>query len=665
MTLVRTRRASLAVLLGLSGPWVCAQTYEDKVLDDGPQPVLAAEERIDTARQTGWPRGVRVDLATSQGRGAQNDTTYGLGVSGYLETPDHGALSLSLNASAGTLSQPGLGLERSTRVGLWRIDQRALPLDGGWVANHSLGDLFTPLQPLARGFGRLGLPITPLAGLTAQYQQGDRMQWSVGAGRPGIYSGQSLNGFNAGEGLLGTLGGQGSWRRPGREDSLGIQAISAEGTAGRLLPGTRESVQSVWVGWRQRGLDGNGRVSADSLQWQGNLLASARRGLDPLNLQAPRATSQALGGWLESQWQGDLLRHNAGLFHLQPGLYWGNERASADLRGAYWRGDLLARQWQFIGNLEWTQRLSERSDSMFANGYLTYRLNSRESLGLQMSARTGATAAQSAQLNYSVTSGLGLTQWRAEALQSTDLRVRRLGLDHAFMLGDFSRLSTALGVEQFDRSNEVRRLLTWGLLGSLALGTARLDMNLLGSRGDGYGQVSGNLTAAYPLSRTWSVLLQYTASRTQDILQSVAVSSALSTGTLPAAITPVRLERVSVSLRYEDRAGTSSAPLGGAPGVGAGRLSGTVYFDLDRNGRRDPNESGVPEIAIELDGRYITRTDAQGRYEFPTVVAGPHTVRIITDDVPLPWNPIQVDATPVELRVRSATVVDFPLQRSP
>jgi hypothetical protein len=31
------------------------------------------------------------------------------------------------------------------------------------------------------------------------------------------------------------------------------------------------------------------------------------------------------------------------------------------------------------------------------------------------------------------------------------------------------------------------------------------------------------------------------------------------------------------------------------------------------------------------------RTDAQGRYEFPFVVAGEHTLRVQPDNIPLPW----------------------------
>ena len=88
-----------------------------------------------------------------------------------------------------------------------------------------------------------------------------------------------------------------------------------------------------------------------------------------------------------------------------------------------------------------------------------------------------------------------------------------------------------------------------------------------------------------------------------------------------------------------------------------------MFFDADGNGRREASEAGVPNITVVLDRRFVARTDAQGRYEFPWVAAGPHTLQVQADNVPLPWSPVQRDAVPAPVVVRSTTSIDFPLQR--
>ena len=48
-------------------------------------------------------------------------------------------------------------------------------------------------------------------------------------------------------------------------------------------------------------------------------------------------------------------------------------------------------------------------------------------------------------------------------------------------------------------------------------------------------------------------------------------------------------------------------------------MSGVVFFDADDNSLREASEAGVPDVTIRLNGRFQTRSDAQGRYEFPAV----------------------------------------------
>lgn len=73
----------------------------------------------------------------------------------------------------------------------------------------------------------------------------------------------------------------------------------------------------------------------------------------------------------------------------------------------------------------------------------------------------------------------------------------------------------------------------------------------------------------------------------------------------------------------------------------------------------------MPEISVRLDGRYVTRTDAQGRFEFPLVAEGEHTIELIPDNIPLPWTARETRPQVTMVRVRATTVVDFGLVREP
>lgn len=55
-------------------------------------------------------------------------------------------------------------------------------------------------------------------------------------------------------------------------------------------------------------------------------------------------------------------------------------------------------------------------------------------------------------------------------------------------------------------------------------------------------------------------------------------------------------------------------------------ISGTVYYDANNNGARDPGEPGIPNVTVGLTnavfGAFLTTTDANGNYTFPNLIAG-------------------------------------------
>ena len=86
-------------------------------------------------------------------------------------------------------------------------------------------------------------------------------------------------------------------------------------------------------------------------------------------------------------------------------------------------------------------------------------------------------------------------------------------------------------------------------------------------------------------------------------------------------------------------------------------------LNLSANGRREASEAGVPGVTVILDRRFVTRTDAQGRYDFPAVAAGEHVIEVSSDNVPLPWSPALREPVRIRLYVRQLTTQDFAVQR--
>lgn len=660
------RKGLGACLLALALP-IAAQPYIDKVLEEGPQPSLVLTQEL--ARSGGPPRGWRVEYNLASDRGIQRAKSQGISISGFVDTPNHGALSLSAAVNKSEqrdeFSRPGGEASR-----LWRFDQRMLPLDAGWMANHSAGALSSLQVPLARGFGRIGLPSSPLEGVTAEYLHGGTTSINASVGRPGLYSGFGVNGFDPARGRLVFAGGQRGLPGPAGGSSLAFQAFDASGIADDADPAADQDVRGLWSAWRWEGTApwSGGIDGGPSPLWQreGGLQVQA-------NAMTSRATSgpaaagrqedSGSGAWVDAQWRSQWLQQAGGIFYLQPKLRWGTYNAISDLRGAYWRGDVATRRLQVATSTEWTDSVSGATGrNLFANVSSRYRVSTRHTAFGAIAVRRLGVAAASAQLGWEHTSELGQTQWAADMLRASARRSMRMGVDHTFLLAEGSSLALSAALERVRNANRELRAVSWGVVGSTRpWSNFSIDANLRGVQGGGARQINGAIGFAWALHRQWSLLGQFSSSRGEDP-ETFALVSTLSQAA--AAVTPVlSARRVQFTLRYEDRAGSVFAPLGGAPGMGSGSVQGTVYFDADNNGRRDASEAGVPNVTVVLDRRFVARTDAQGRYEFPWVVAGEHAIQIQPDNIPLPWNPVVRDPVPASVLVRSTTHTDFPLQR--
>ncbi len=70
-----------------------------------------------------------------------------------------------------------------------------------------------------------------------------------------------------------------------------------------------------------------------------------------------------------------------------------------------------------------------------------------------------------------------------------------------------------------------------------------------------------------------------------------------------------------------------------------GAIKGTVFVDYNANGKRDPDEPGVPDIQIRMIGTYTDVTDRRGQFILPAVNRkGPVRVSVVMDTVPATYD---------------------------
>lgn len=643
-----------------------APPYLDRVLEAGPQQD-APSEQTQNDNLEGWARSLRVDYALASQRGPSESLSRAIALAAFLDTPNYGALSLSGNfTSSSTDTAGGAGGRLGSTGSTWHIDQWAMPLEGGWRANHSAGDINTIMPSLAHGIGRVFIPTSPISGLAGQWSRGDTLDLNLAVGRVGVFSGLDVSGFEPSAGHI--ISGGAQFQVPisfdgGRTDAA-VQLVEARDIGEAGIPGGRQT-RSTWnsLAWQGQApwATGLGGSAADPMQLRSGGLRLQADWLHSTSTPGGAAD----GAWIDGAWRSDSLQNSAGVFRFDPNLRWGPSVVASDLQGAYWRAETASRQWNLGWDLEVDKSVSGLSGrSSFGSLYGRYRLDTRNALGTTLAMRRGAGAAQSMQMSWDRSTGLGQTQLRGSVMSSPQARIRFVGVDQAWSALAPVTLATSLGWEHSRGELATASSWSWGILAGLSpFAGLAIDASLRGARGNGAEALNISIGGLWQLQRNWSVAVRYSESRGQDP-QTAQVVSALTAATVQSPFAPGPAQRtVQLVLRYEERAGSVTPPLGGPPGSGAGRLEGTVFLDANYNSRRDASEAGVPNVTVILDRRFVARTDARGHYEFPAVYAGEHQLQVQSDNVPLPWAPLERETVKLTIPIRGWTTHDFALQR--
>jgi len=607
-----------------------AEPYEDRLIDGGTLTQLRQEGEDTVYDSEGLPRYFRAEAITSNidQAGAKTHEN-GFRLSGRIDTPDFGAFTLD-----GSLRlRPGSSI--------FTLSQRAMPFDRGWLANNSVGNVYTPAIDLSRNQYRFYIPTFPVRGASTEWLHDGDLQLQASVGEPGIFDGLRLSGFESLHGSVTTAGAQ--WNDGGHWHA-GVQFADARNVdlaQGVTDPAQIISASSFYAAgaWE----DGGTRVQANLLD------SDASQG------------RHGVGIWLDGETRQDRYRHNYGGFRLDPNLFWGYQQVASDLQGAYYRLSYQDQRWQWDGGVDLVDSVSGKGPKgTYATGNVRYQIDRGSSVG------GGATVRHSGNNDWSsFVFAEKQTKWGSSRVQidttyeAGPQRSTTLTFDQTWPVPEGTRLSTSLvlGRETVNGDNlNTTSLSIYGggdLTSSLSLdGNVRVTNTRDRVGGTG---ANADINLSWRINSRWSLVASYFDNR-DPIPPPLTIDPLIP---MTPVTTIVQSRALFLTLRYEDHAGTLASPLGGRAGGAAGTIAGVLFLDQNDAGRRSASDPGAPNVTILLDGLYSARTDAQGRFEFPLVAAGKHVLTVVPDNLPLPWFVGNSGKVEVVVRTRETSSIDI------
>lgn len=640
--------------------------YQDHYIAGGTLAPDISTGDYGTSDTSALARSIRVDGVVSALRQEGPGAAAGLNENGLIvdaqwDTASYGAWSADAAGRTGGSARAAAGNPYGDAS--FSIHQRGMPFDDGWQTDNALGDINTPLIGLARLQPRFLLTSAPMQGISSEWRGPSGLQLVAGTGDPGIYEGIKVPTFLTLGGTTGTLGAQWSpapqWAVGGefaaaRNVTLYYQSLDNTATTA-ALPHFSSSTGYLTTAWQ----DGTSRA-------QLNVIDGSVDGL-----------GNSLGAWFDASHTRGPFTDSFGLFRIDPNLAWGNQVITNDVKGGYYRLGYQSRRWVADVGVDKVSSVSGNGvNTTFVNGDARYQLSRDLGMGGVATIRhSGSSNAWSLEGYLDEANSLGTSREQVGYATDSQARDSTLTLQQTWNMRPGSHLSTSVAVDQIIGSATTPELTPTLTQRSTVLrlavyggGEFNARLSIEGSvqwadavQGRAAPAISADVSLICQLTRAWSVLGTYYQSRVGSWMPLI-VTSPLAPPT-PTLIPATGERGVFLTVRYQAARGSHFAPLGGLPGSGSGRLTGVVYLDTNENGRFDAGESAAPNVTVILDGRFSTRTDSNGRFDFPAVAAGHHVLTIQADNLPLPWTLTNGGRIEVDVGTRDRVDVNIGAQR--
>ena len=567
----------------------------------------------------------------------------GFEVHARRETLNYGDFYLEAAARDTTLA-PGDESVTGRYGGRFTLYQTAFPVTGRWLADSTFGVARTPPVFLTSSY-RIFLPTSLFAGASTVVSDASRSFIGY-AGRVGRLEGSAVQTFDP---TTGNVSGFGYVQRIGPW-TVGAQAIRLRGSS--EVPDHDAATLGAEYGSIGTPVHDKAQVMFDD--------------------------HSHLGAWFDGDVTSGRLRQRFGVYNLDPDLQWSEAAMMNDQRGAYWRGDYQMLRYTVSGGTDLLQtnlrddpsRAAIRSGTAY--GTFSLRIDRNLTLGGGVTYQRGNERFTASPHDSSTTLNAYATWDNPLGLSRFDL-TSYLGLATGVQNNTIDTLSWS---QDWPAAGPVRltSTLTYSDESELGLRTRRSSAGvsahgpLLGDlQWDGsvvLGRVNGpqgnendfnvSANATWPFAEHWVAIAQvsWTTFQALPVLPGTDVEP-----------TTQDDKRVLLGVRYEESSGTPYQTLGLRNAPGSGRLSGVVFFDENGDGVRQPTERGAANVTIYLDSRFPVTTDAQGRFSFPAVAPGTHSLRILNEALPLPWSVDDQHPPTANVPLRGDAEVDIPLTK--
>lgn len=623
--------------------------YQDRVIEGLPPPTDENDGQNDRDR-SGWPRYLRLETRLgNQAFDTERRARIAYAIDGLLETPNHGVISIDGSVAPHPRQQT------------LTLRQRELPLPGGWTGHHELGLITAPATDLAREPSRILLPSANLRGLRGEWDQAAQgLQLIAAHGEPGQLTSQPATGFRGLGGRRSVAGAQ--WRSPG---------ATATEPDGWSLAVQHERATDALTTTTDTNPDGRADADATHLALRRES-ATQRTQAQFVRSATTDRPGTARGAWIDSEWDDGPRQHGLSAYRLEPGLSWASQAMPADVQGVTLRSQWRTRQWSAEASYDWLRSVTGRlANGSYASASARWRVDRDNQFLAGASLRRFDGQAWGAYADWRRNNGWGAGGLRLELAGGANRQgpTRSLSYDQEWANPLGWTVSTSLGAGLYSskaqgsaggRSDEPFWSAALALQAPLGHGADLRGQFSTERRNNGQRRDNLNLGGQWRLNRHWALSGQYTRSVGQAPVRRPLDPLA----PIPTDTTTGSSDRsFLVVLRYEFDAGSRSVPLGGRAQQGGGRIEGVVYFDTNRSGTQDASETGAPGVTVALDNRYAVRTDAQGRFSFPFVAAGPRTVSVRNETLPLPWGVVDDGQIKIDVRLRETTVLNLAVQR--
>lgn len=672
------------------------KAYEDKFMDTSLLPASSNDDAALGPEGTGFRSYLiesRLGYATTDGTGiaARHGSEMGLRTEYRFETLNYGefVIQADLRSRQGeqdlNFSSSGLATEKSNgRVSLRNL---GFPITPKTFADTSLGDISSETTDgLTRNY-RFSLGSSTVRGASTHVFNRES-DLRAGIGDRGNLVGGPYSGFEASQGRLAWLG---ATQRFGDKLFAGVQInqaqnipIQSNGTSVTLASGLENVTTlaaSVGYGYELSN-DGDKKARVTVLTSRTSADVAGRK-------------NSATGVFVEGGFKEGRYRHEMGAYWTAPSLHFGDYAAASDNRGAYWRVDHNGSRFTWGAGIDYEQQNPNRTADQTSSNRLTLNLNVQQVIDRDSTVGVNASLNQ---IRYNNDSNISnnyagyssnsyylsayyqtrVGDWGRSRITGTLRRNQTLvtngvaatgeeiAWEHDWITGRFETMrpefTTTLGFARDRSDSQTQTYPTAGLVfrywpgadwnvGGNLLYSARTG-NLSTSRG-----LSGSLYADRQLGDGWRM------GATANLNQAV-VNVAASTLNAPS-VSRSNEKSAFVYLRYEGTHGTPYQALGlrSDSTAGGGSITGTVFFDINRDELQQASELGVPNVEVFLDGRYRVTTDREGRFEFPQVTTGRHQLSLKLESVPLPWGLNQDRGVSVDVPLRGRVTSVIPVVR--